>query len=395
MINKNYQTVIGILNSFLYNKKITVGEDLDWNEVSRIININSVSGIAGYVFENLSEGEVPQNIQEKCSEDFFSTVSISTMRDEAMKLLLEQLDQQKIDRLLFKGYEVKNLYTVPELRTFGDIDFAIHRKDRERCNRLMLQNGFQLHNDWEPVYSYEKSYEYYEIHTQLMDSDMDGRAAFQNYFRDFWKYSEKIGEYTYVLYPGFHLFYLLTHIAKHLYGSGAGIRMYLDIAFFVRAYREKIDWGWFQREVTGLHLEKFVNTVFAAIDKWFDVKSPFPLQAVNSDFMERFIEFTLNGGVFGYINKDSAEVELRKELKGKKVRRTSTFFHLAFPSANTLEVRYTYLQGRHWLLPAAWIHRLFKKKQSTVYYLKESKGIFTADSEKLRQMQELYDQIGL
>lgn len=394
-MNNNYQTILDILNAFLHDQKLVVTENLNWVEISKIIQINSISGIAGFVFEKHTDDRIPQSIVLRFSEDFFSTVTVTTMRDMAMKSLIQQMHEQGIDHLLFKGYVLKDLYTVPELRTFGDIDFGIRRQDRVRSDRFMLENGFLRHDDWEPVYSYEKDFEYYEIHTQLMDSDLDGRAEFKNYFCDFWKHSQKIDEHTYILKPGFHLMYLLTHIAKHLYGSGAGIRMYLDIAFFIRAYKNEIDWMQFYQEVAYLNLEKFVNTVFSALEKWFGVESPIVLNPVDNSFMEQFLEFTLNGGVFGFANKKSEEVELRKKAKGKKIRRISTFLHRAFPSADRLEVRYTYLEGRHWLLPIAWVHRLFVKKQSTSFYLNEVKGFFTADAEKLYQMQKLYENIGL
>ena len=394
-MNNEYRIILQILNAFLNNKKMTVSKHCDWKKVNKLLEINSITGIAGYVFSELTEGDIPKPVLEKLLNDYLNTISISTIRDEAMKDLIDQMNQQEIDHLLFKGLIVKDLYTVPELRTFGDVDFAIRKSDRGKSNGMMLRLGYQVHDDWEPVYSYHRDLENYEIHTQIMDSDINGRMSIQEFFSNFWKHAVQKDKCTYVLDEEYHLIYLMAHIAKHIYSSGAGIRMYLDIAFYLLKYRDTINWSHFQKEVHQLNLERFVKTVFVAVETWFDVKSPIPTENLDTEFLNSFLAFTMNGGVFGFEDKSFGEVDLRKNAKGGKINRMSTFFHRAFPSASTLEVRYSYLQGKHWLLPAAWIHRVLKKKHSTTEYVRETKDIFFADEAELKQTQRLYNKIGL
>ena len=74
-----------------------------------------------------------------------------------------------------KGYYLRGLYPLAELRAFGDIDILIRPSDRQKVHRLMLSLGYTVGHDWEPTYSYRKGSEYYEIHTNLMDGDLDGR----------------------------------------------------------------------------------------------------------------------------------------------------------------------------------------------------------------------------
>lgn len=337
----------------------------------------------------------PDEIRQLFSDANFSTIAIMTIRDEAMKSLIDLLTDNGIDHLLFKGYIVKDLYTVPELRTFGDIDFVIRLEDRAKCDALMRKNGYQIGDDWEPVYSYSMGTEHYEVHTELLDSNINERLDYRAYFKDFWDHTKKTAEHTYVFEPEYHLIYLLMHIAKHLYGSGAGIRMYLDIAFFLREYRDSIDWIHFQKEIEKLQLSQFVNTVFSAVEEWFDVKSPIPLSTLEPGFMDRFLMFTLNGGVFGFEGRSSAVTQLRKAASKGSVNRASTLLNRAFPPVKHLKARYTYLQTKPWLLPAAWIHRLFKKKGTTVDYIKESKELLSAKKDEVVELNELYKNIGI
>ena len=395
-MNSVQQAILAILKAFLNNQQnIVIPNGLTWKEFNHLVEINSIAGIVGYVFRQSDVTEVPKEIIEKYRSEFLSTITITTVRDENMKTLIALLKDSDIDNLLFKGYVVKDLYTVPELRTFGDIDFAIHPENRKKCDKLLRQNGYKPLDDWEPVYSYESEIEHYEVHTELLDSNLNEKADYRQYFKDFWDHSQKKDVHTYVLEPEYHLMFLLIHIAKHLYGSGAGIRMYLDIAFYLREYRDTIDWAHFQNEITTLKLSKFVNTVFTVVQEWFDIASPIPLEKPDSDFLERFLTFTLNGGVFGFEDKSSALTQLRKNTSEGSVSRASTLLTRAFPPVKNLEARYTYLQTKPWLLPAAWVHRFFKKKSSTAESINESRAILRTNKTDVIELSDFYQEIGI
>lgn len=391
----NENAILSILRVFLCNTIVTLSwDDINWKDFNGAVVNNSISGIVGYMLRK-ADADVPAGIREKYENAFLTTITITAVRDEDMKTMIALLSENGIDHLLFKGYIVKDLYTVPELRTYGDIDFAIRPEDRERCNALMKESGYRLLDDWEPVYSYEKGMEHYEVHTELLDSNLNDKADYRAYFRGFWEHTDKVGEHTFVLDPEFHLLYLLMHIAKHLYGSGAGIRMYLDIAFYLRAYRESIDWAHFQQEVQALKITKFVNTVFAAVERWFEIKSPIPLEMIDDDFMDEFLTFTLNGGVFGFNGEAARLSQVRKNSEGQSVKRADTLLKRAFPSAKTIKSRYTYLNGKPWLLPVAWVHRFFKKKGTTAEYLNESKEILQANKSAIIELNDFYRKIGI
>ncbi len=389
------QSIITILKSYVNNIGVTIPNDIELNLFYHLVEINSISGIVWYELDRSENSHIQEIIKKRFCNDFYSTISLATIRDENMKMLISQMDKKKIDHVLFKGYVLKNLYPVPELRTYGDIDFAIRLEDREKCDLTMKQNGFKLLDNWEPVFSYEKDMEHYEIHTELIDSNLNEKVDYRGYFKDFWSHTYIISGHSYVLDPEFHLIYLLLHIAKHIYGSGAGIRMYLDIAFYLREYRNQINWEHFKQEINTIRLSKFVNTVFNAVEEWFGIKSPIPLVEVGLDFMDEFLTFTLNGGVFGYYSKAAKLSQVRKNSQGKSVKRADTLLKRAFPSAKTIKSRYTYLDGKPWLLPVAWAHRFFIKKGSTARYLKEGKEILKTNKNDIMELNDFYCNIGL
>jgi hypothetical protein len=100
----------------------------------------------------------------------------------------------------------------------------------------MISLGFQRHADWEPVYSYAGGNALYEIHTDIMEIDVSDKADYKGYFSGMWDHARPDRPHSFRFTPEFHFLYMLTHIAKHVHGSGAGVRMYLDVAAFVLHY---------------------------------------------------------------------------------------------------------------------------------------------------------------
>lgn len=367
----------------------------DWNKLTRLANIHSVIGILGYSVMNqpdVTSAQIVDSMRKQCLQ----TIALISQRSANMKELIRQMNNKGITHLLFKGYIVKDYYPIPELRTFGDIDFLIHPEDRQICDELMLQQGFVKKTDWEPVYSYKRGAEYYEIHTDVMEVDVSDKADYKDYFHHIWEHAHLTNSYTWELSPEFHFLYLLTHIAKHICGSGAGIRMYMDIAVFIKHYGNELDWKYIQDELDKLKLTDFANITLTVVQKYFGVKCPIALSKIDDSLLEDFIEFTMAGGVFGYVGRDSGLIALKNyERSEESVSRLHTLKNRLFPNAVNLENRYTYLQGRHWLLPFAWIHRFFKTKNTWSYHSKEAKSIMNTDSEEVLKLKRIYKAIGL
>lgn len=245
-------------------------------------------------------------------------------------------------------------------------------------------------------YSYYKNPEYYEIHTDVMEVDVSDKADYKGYFQHIWEHAHRVDAHTYELSPEYHFLYLLTHIAKHISGSGAGIRMYMDIAVFIRHFGKELDWDYIQKELNFLCLVDFANMVLTIVRDYFGVESPVLLREIDAQVMEDFMGFTLAGGVFGHIGRDSGLISLKTQNRNEEeISRARTFFSRLFAPADALEKRYTYLKGRHWLLPVAWVHRLFKTRDKWEEHAKEAQSIMNTDTEEVLKLKRIYKEIGL
>lgn len=367
----------------------------DWTKLIKLAKIHSVMGILGFMvmsYPDESNSQVADFMKKQC----LRTITLISQRSESMKQLIGKMNSKKIDHLLFKGYIIKDYYPVPELRTFGDIDFLIHPKDRSKSDELMMQQGFERKTDWEPVFSYQRANEYYEIHTDVMEVDVSDKANYKDYFKQIWEHAHLTDGHTYELSPEFHFLYLLTHIAKHISGSGAGIRMYMDIAVFIQHFGNELDWKYIQAELEKLAFSDFANMVLTVVNVYFGVDMPIILNEIDAQVIEDFMEFTMSGGTFGFVGRDSGLISLKKQDRNKEsVSRVSAFANRLFPSAASIESRYTYLQGRHWLLPVAWVHRFIRTKDTWGSHAKEAKSIMNTDTEEVLKLKRIYKEIGL
>lgn len=379
------------MRGFIQNEKVNFDVQPDWMRLISLANLHAVTGILAYmVLENRSDNTA--RIEPMMKSQCYAAIETYAKKSEAAKELVSKLNAEGIDTFLFKGSVVRRYYPIPELRSFGDTDILIKSSDREKSHALMLRENYLVKTDWEPVYSYYNDTEVYELHTQLLDGDISDSADCTAYFAEAWQSAVKTGEYCYEPETEFHFVYLVSHIAKHVRSAGAGIRMYMDIALLIKHEGEALDKARLSAALKKLGLKKFSDVVFTVCERYFGVKAPFDIEPIPDNILEDFMEYTINGGVFGH---SAAEGSVNTMRKANESSRAAAVLHRLFPAASTIESRYTYLQGRHWLLPAAWLHRIFITREKWGEHTAEAKALLEADREKLNEVNSLYENIGL
>ena len=398
-MNDLYEKYLGVLRAFVQGTAPEAMESQEMMQVMELARINSTGGILSYVYMShpeLLEPAVHAYMRRQCRGE----IARYSRRVELTKLLAAELDKKGIDFILFKGFVIRQYYPVPELRTFGEVDIIIRKEDRKKSDELMLALGYSRKEDWEPSYSYVKEAEYYELHSRVIGFDVSDKADFVGYFGDIWNHTcrAQVMElpHAWELKPEFHFLYLLTHIAKHISRSGAGVRMYMDLAFFIRHFGKNLDWNWVIRELEKLCLADFANVALTATEQWFGVESPFGLEPVDPEVMEDFTEFTVSGGVYGYVGKDQGAVFLKQQNRNEEqVSKFRTLMYHAFPPVKVLVNKYGYLQKHPWLLPVAWNQRLFDRRKEWGRFADSTRQILSADEEKVLKLKRIYKEFGL
>lgn len=307
--------------------------------------------------------------------------------------LSKTLSDNGIAHMPVKGYYLRSFYALPELRTFGDIDILIHEGDRKKVHTLMQASNYTVDHNWEPTYSYCKGAEFYEVHTNLMDGNLDGRADLQAYFSSAWEHAEPDEELRFRPAPDFHLIYMVCHLAKHLYGGGAGLRMYLDVALYCKHLDGTLNWGSIADELTALHLWDFFCTVMNACRVWFSVETACPLPEPDTETLNELLAYTLDSDLFGH-SRDHAVVHLRS-TKESGASKAQLIRKMLFPPASEISSRYTFLQRRPWLLPVAWLVRLAVNLKRIPVQLYAIRSVNAADTNDVDSYNSFMQKLGL
>ena len=381
---ESYLNLLSILEGFVHNRKPDIGKEIQFSQLYKLSTIHSITGIVGYMSYQYPS-LIPGPWKEKFEYESALAIGIMSLKSEQLQTIESMLEKNGIAYLLFKGSVIKDVYPIPELRTYGDIDLLIHPKDRDIVNSLFIENGFTCTENWEPVYSYHKSRSIYEVHTELLDTQV---ANCNTFFKEnMWSNALTDNTYRYTFTNEYHFVYLMTHLAKHVKGSGAGVRMILDLALMVE--KCDLDYQWIESTLNKIGLKSFSNYIFGFLSKYLDVHVPIEYKLPED--LSFFMEYIMQAGTFGKDGRD-AGVSALKESNSSKYMQIVRYI---FPKAETISSRYTYLQKRPYLLPVAWIHRAVITASSTGHHISRAISMAKADEKEVDRLKQMNENLGL
>lgn len=350
---------MGILKAFATDSSPELNIDaVDFQELFELAKKHSVIGIVSYMLNKYSCFE-DEAVKSKFMHEYDRTVMQMSGREYAAERIVAMLNSLSIPHILFKGMKVSEAYPIPQLRTFGDVDIIIHPQDVNRvCSEMKAQGYEHKVTDAGVVNDFKKNREHYEFHTNLNVSNLKD----SEYFRAIWENTVETEGFTKSFNHNFHLSYLISHLEKHVYGKGAGLRMYLDIALYVKKYAREINLDAVRDTLSACGLGTFFNTVLYVCKKWFSMDVPSWVTPLEEDTYEKFFVFTMEGGVFGERCAERIlDISLRREMeKGGKAVKLRLFMIKLFPPFSELSRLYPRYRGKPILAPVAWFNHIFR-----------------------------------
>lgn len=204
----------------------------EWNEVFRKSRSHTVSAIVADALEKLPESMLPP-------ERLIVRWGIESERVETanchMDNVLEKLTSAYLDYgiapVYFKGQECARLYRKPHSRECGDIDFYFYDSLAESVE-MARRSGYKPERKADGSWTYEVEGITVEHHPEYIDISDPTR---QDWLRslDIIPGFELRENCTFCPSPLLNLLLLQSHIMKHAYGRGIGLRQLCDLA---RAY---------------------------------------------------------------------------------------------------------------------------------------------------------------
>lgn len=383
-MNNNEKNFIEILSSFVNDKKPELSADADAKALYELARAQSLTGVVSYVLNKYGFDDLLK-ADERLKSAYDKTITQLIRKDFEAQRIFAMLSALKVPHITFKGLAIKECYPIPELRTFGDIDIIIREEDKEKVRKMMVEQGFSCEAmDNGAVYGYKKKGEFYEIHNTLNSE----RTKLSEFMRDYWSQTKLRDGFTYEFKMEFHFAYLISHIEKHVNCSSAGIRLYLDIALFLKKHREELDLDKVKEILKECKLEKFYDTVLFLCNKWFGTEKLFE-QGLTDKVYEDFCLFTLRGGTFGVIS--DGEIRRSMDSTGKVSKARLIISHI-FPPYREIRRMYSFVDGRPYLLFAGWVLHWFNAAKRSG--LKNIKRVASADVKEAQEEKNLLKQVG-
>ena len=338
-------------------------------------------------------------VMELFKKAYISAVYLASLQDCSLEELGEKLTERGIGYVPVKGSVIKKLYPEPDLRTMGDLDLLIQEKDRAAADEIMKSLGYERQGLGSNVWTYKRGLVTFEIHVNLAGKKYWNDVDYIGYFSELFQKSHPIGEKTERrLTLEDHFLFLCFHQAKHLCSTGAGIRMILDIALYIKHYDKQMDWQYIWEEADKLQLRDFIENMLFICRSWFHVETEVSAERMDSRIQAIFEEYVLSGGVFGFEREDSIR-RLRKGIREEGSNRSlwvklRALLYLAFPDREHMKDFLPELEDHPALLPAAWVKRWYLGLRNKER-VKKSLENFSGNVEEAKSQWELLKKIGL
>lgn len=293
-------------------------------------------------------------------------------------LLYKDICDKDVKPLVLKGLVCRNLYPQPDQRPSTDEDIFIRSEDFDISHQCCLDFGMHLLRDNQDILSDDEvSYWkddtklYIELHKTLFSSEEGTKGDWNELFEGVHERTirENIqGIDIYTLNYTDHLLYLICHALKHFIGGGFGIRQVCDITMFANKYGNHIDWEFLLDSCKRIDGEKVAAAIFRIGETYFtfDAKQacyPKAWREIEVE-LEPLLEDMLTGGILGAssperLHSNSITIQAVASQNNKNTGRNH-IFSIFFPPKKYMVRNYKYLDKHPYLLPVAWISRMFR-----------------------------------
>lgn len=347
------------------------------NELEDLLYLAHIHSLGPVVYHML-QGQRKQLMEQKpelfqrMQRAYHSAVYVSVTQEASRAEIEEAFEKAGIKIVFFKGAQLRALYSVPELRTMGDLDCLICPEDREKAHRLMCQLGYKRQEQEGAVWVYSMGTIVVEMHTKIARNGLGNGFDYQEFFSDAMEHT-KMQNGKLCFESEYHVCYLIYHIAKHLSSTGAGVRMIADIAAILHCDQGDIDWEFVQCQLEQAQLWETALAIYGLCNRWFGIDTSASYRGPEwvLDALEAYI---VSGGTFGFELRGSGDIYRRNALRESMDRgwhyRLRLMCEYLFPSKAYLTKYFPPSEKHGWLLPVAWLRRCwlgaFRRKHHSI-----------------------------
>ena len=319
-LDKDQQVFFELLRAGLWEKELRLSkfEDIDYSAIMRLAEEQSVVGLVTAGLEHVSEVKVPQEV---LLQFIGSTLQIEQQNKNLnvfLAWLIEKLRKADVYAVLVKGQGVAQCYEKPLWRSSGDIDLLLSVDNYEKAKLVLLPLAIETETEFKSLKHLGMTMEggfVVELHgmfhsrlskrvDKVIDDAQNDVFFAGNVRSEEFKSSSGATVQVFLPSPDNDVIFIFTHILKHFYIEGVGLRQICDWCRSLWICRNQIDNALLQKRLSkaGLMTEWKAFAAFAVDCLGMPVEA-IPFYSPDKKWSrkaKRILLFVMETGNFGH-----------------------------------------------------------------------------------------------
>lgn len=311
--DNNILTFISLLRAGLWEKDVQLSSfgQIDFNEVYRLAEEQSVVGLVAAGIEHVNDVKIPKEMALQFAGQTLQLEQRNKEMNRFVSQLIEELRQEGIYALLVKGQGVAQCYERPLWRASGDIDLLLSYENYQKAKKFLISKATNIEDENEHALHLGLKIDKWivELHGSLrsctlskMDKEIDAvqQDVLLNGSVRAWMCGNK---QVFIPSPNYDVFFIFTHIIKHFFHGGIGLRQVADWCRLLWTFKDKLNLSLLEKRIENACLmsEWHVFSHLAVKTLGFPREyMPFYVESVSvSRKADRVLAFILEVGNFG------------------------------------------------------------------------------------------------
>ena len=324
--DKNYWTFFALIREGLWedadvnesSSMSHVSLDVDWNEIYRFANEQSVLGLMLASVDRLPKTNRPP---KDMLLQWIGEIQMMEQQNKAMNAfiaeLITRLREDGVYAVLVKGQGIAQCYDKPLWRACGDVDLLLDEKNFERAKEVLSRVGSDIHeeNPFDKHFSLTVDGILVELHGTLRSMLAKKSDDWIDSIQEDTIKNRKVREWNYLgtsiplPCPDNDVIFVFTHILKHFFHYGIGIRQICDLSRLIWTYKDSLDYGLMESRLRQMGLMSEWMAFGAVAVDYLGMPSdamPFYSSALSwKRKAKRIVSYVMDTGNFGH-NRDTS-----------------------------------------------------------------------------------------
>lgn len=380
--------VLSLIKAAVTDEASSIPEGFDFEAALNEVKRHQISSMLYYGAVNCGL-DTSSPIMNKLFSVLCKCIAVSEKQKFEVGSVCKAFSENNIDHMPLKGTILREMYPHSDMRLMSDADILIKTEQYDSIRPMMLELGFSESVESNHEYVWQKSGIVIELHKRLIPSYNKDYYA---YYGNGWRLAvpSETMPHRFEMSAEDQMIYLFTHFAKHYRDGGIGLRHITDL-YVYRRHIGNLDEEYIKKELQTLGTHEFYTNIKDTINVWFNGGSA-------TEKTDLITDFIFNSGVYGQLSQKRIAETLKakngdESVKSAKKRR---MLQMIFPSLENMKLHYGFLKKAPFLLPAAWVIRLFRivffKGKKAKNYYSDMKNV---SNEDVSQYQQGLNYVGL